>query len=537
VQSQEWTLKRIGLFILSAIFAAQPVLTGSNLNSAEKRTLELTPAVVLVVVTFSFTAEYTINQQAMKKQWSYRETGTGFLYRPDGYLITNGHVVQHANTKDANAQSDLNNLIVKAVLTGLIKDYPALGQFHSVDEIRQAINLQISKSDVDLRVWLANKKDYHGEIKAFSDPIDQGGKDVAILKIDANNLPTLKLGDSNNVRIQEGITVIGYPGIASPLNFNLLGQESVFVPTVTFGHVSALKVDYKGTPVIQADAAITHGNSGGPAFNDAGEAIAIATFGNEGEVAGFNFFVPINTAVEFVHQVGVTPETGLFNHLWTEALDTYDVGKCETSKSKLQNVLNIMPNEPDAVRMMASASACADKEGAVGRFMETGGWLLYSAVGVVILATLALMFLRRKPAVAGGGASVTPAISGGPGGAKRVEVGGPAGIPPSTALDSYGSIQITSGSLSGRRFKVTKSGLLMGRDASKCQVVFNEDTVSSEHAWIVPVDNNVVVIDRGSSNGTYINSVESPRVSKVGLQNGDRVYLGKQGAVVFTYFK
>ena len=77
----------------------------------------------------------------------------------------------------------------------------------------------------------------------------------------------------------------------------------------------------------------------------------------------------------------------------------------------------------------------------------------------------------------------------------------------------------------------------MGRDASKCQVVFNEDTVSSEHAWIVPVDNNVVVIDRGSSNGTYINSVESPRVSKVGLQNGDRVYLGKQGAVVFTYFK
>ena len=530
-------MKRLGLFILSAIFAAQPVLTGSNLNPAEKRTLELTPGVVLVVVTFSFTAEYVIDRQALKKQWSYRETGTGFLYRPDGYLITNGHVVQHANTKDAHAQSDLVNLIVKAVLTSLIKDYPALGQFHSVDEIRQAINLQISKSDVDLRVWLANKKDYHGEIKAFSDPIDQGGKDVAILKIDANNLPTVKLGDSNNVRIQEAITAIGYPGIASPLNFNLLGQESIFVPTATYGHVSALKVDYKGTPVIQADTAITHGNSGGPAFNDAGEAVAIATFGNEGEVAGFNFFVPINTALEFVHQVGVAPETGLFNRLWIEALDTYDVGKCETAKSKLQNVLNIMPNEPDAMRMMSSASACADKEGAVGRFMENGAWLLYSAVGVVILATVALMLLRRKPAAAGG-VAMSPAISGGPGSPKRVEVGGPAEIPPpSTALDAYGSIQVTSGSLSGRRFKITKSGLLVGRDASKCQVVFNEDTVSSEHAWIVPVDNSVVVIDRGSSNGTYINSVESPRVSKVGLHNGDRVFLGKQGAVVLTYFK
>jgi len=95
---------------------------------------------------------------------------------------------------------------------------------------------------------------------------------------------------------------------------------------------------------------------------------------------------------------------------------------------------------------------------------------------------------------------------------------------------------VTAGSLSGKRFKLTKEGLLIGRDAGKCQVVFSEETVSSEHAWIVPVDNGVVVIDRGSSNGTYINSTSSPKVSKIGLQNGDRVYLGKQGAAVITYF-
>ena len=44
-----------------------------------------------------------------------------------------------------------------------------------------------------------------------------------------------------------------------------------------------------------------------------------------------------------------------------------------------------------------------------------------------------------------------------------------------------------------------------------------------------------VVIDKDSTNGTYLNAVESPRVSKVGLHNGDRVYLGKKGAA-FTYF-
>ena len=42
-------------------------------------------------------------------------------------------------------------------------------------------------------------------------------------------------------------------------------------------------------------------------------------------------------------------------------------------------------------------------------------------------------------------------------------------------------------------------------------------------------------LDRGSSNGTYINSVDSPRVSKISLKNGDKIFLGKKGAV-FTYF-
>jgi pSer/pThr/pTyr-binding forkhead associated (FHA) protein len=95
---------------------------------------------------------------------------------------------------------------------------------------------------------------------------------------------------------------------------------------------------------------------------------------------------------------------------------------------------------------------------------------------------------------------------------------------------------VTAGSLSGQKFKITKAGILVGTDPSKCQICVTEDAISHEHAWIVPVDNRVVVIDRGSTNGTYINSVDSPRVSKVGLQNGDRVYLGKKGTVVLTYF-
>ena len=101
---------------------------------------------------------------------------------------------------------------------------------------------------------------------------------------------------------------------------------------------------------------------------------------------------------------------------------------------------------------------------------------------------------------------------------------------------SYGNLQITSGPLAGKLFKIPKEGLRIGRDPEQCTVVLNEDTVSKSHAWIVPVDNRVVVIDGNSSNGTYINSVNSPRVSKAGLRNGDRIYMGKQGSTVLTYF-
>jgi S1-C subfamily serine protease len=522
--------------VLAGLLAFQTA-SAARMNPAEKQTLELTPAVVLVAVTYQVTATFQVKEQPQpqKIELSYTVTGTGFIYRPDGYVITNGHVVAAANTKDPQAQAELARSIRHDVLIERL--VPAFERITKKDfaghedELAQAIGLRMSYSVPELRIYLANRSSFNGEIKAYSDPVTEGGKDVAIVKIDANNLPTVRLGDSEKVHIQEAMRVIGYPGAASPLNLKLIAMDSVFVPTVTNGHVSAVKVNFKGSPVIQSDAAITHGNSGGPAFNETGEVIGIATFGPE--VAGFNFFVPINTAMEFVKSVGAAPESGLFDNLWQEALDTFDAGKFETAKKKLDDVLRIMPNEPDATRLFAAAELGAAQEGALGRMMENSGWMISGMAGLLVVLAVALVVMRHRqtvPAPAMAGA----AVAGSGGGAKVVFQPQPA--LPQAADQSYGSIQVTGGSLSGRRFPLTKAGLLLGRDSAKCQVVFTEDVVSGEHAWIVPLDNGVAVIDRGSSNGTFINSVDSPRVSKVGLQNGDRVYLGKKGSVVVTYF-
>jgi pSer/pThr/pTyr-binding forkhead associated (FHA) protein len=109
-------------------------------------------------------------------------------------------------------------------------------------------------------------------------------------------------------------------------------------------------------------------------------------------------------------------------------------------------------------------------------------------------------------------------------------------IPPKVQPTNFGSIHVTSGALTGSRFPIPKAGLKIGRDSAKNDIVVPDDTVSKEHAWIVPLDNEIVVIDRGSSNGTFLNSIDTPGVNKAALKSGDRIFIGKKGAAVFTYF-
>lgn len=248
---------------------------------------------------------------------AYR-VGSGFVVDPSGYIITNAHVV---DTSYVAIVADLWDEYAREMSVGIAQRNPELTQ----DQITRASNVYLdyfSKngtwSDTTYNVVVFNpaktdavgdiqklfKNGWSAEIKKIGQPYPQIGKDVAVIKIESGKpLIPVTLGDSSSIVAGSGVFVIGYPTVAD------LSDKSFLVPTVTSGIVSALKPsdlgDYK---VIQIDAGIAGGNSGGPVLNNKGHVVGIATFGAT-ENDGYNWALPVELVKEYLKELNVTAKT------------------------------------------------------------------------------------------------------------------------------------------------------------------------------------------------------------------------------------
>lgn len=156
----------------------------------------------------------------------------------------------------------------------------------------------ISETD-KITVTLPDAREFKGEVKGQ----DQRS-DLAIIKINAKNLPVAALGDSDTLKIGQWVVAIG-----NPFGFALQNPE----PTVTAGVISALRRslgravsqerDY--SDLIQTDAAINPGNSGGPLVNLKGEVVGInvAIFSTSGGYQGVGFAIPVNNAKRIIDRL------------------------------------------------------------------------------------------------------------------------------------------------------------------------------------------------------------------------------------------
>jgi hypothetical protein len=212
------------------------------------------------------------------------------------------------------------------------------------------------------------KVNYPAVIKAYSGPIDpdllpKGGKkpdppmlDAAIIKVEATGLPTVRLAPSAAQRVMLGqqLVIVGYPGVVVWHDF--LSKKTRAEATVTFGRVSAFRLDVNERWIMQTDAPISWGNSGGPAFSTRGEVIGLATFTSTSldgsqAIQGFNFLIPIDSIHAMAKQIGVVPSTDSpFTRAWDQAIDAFIDTRLPEALAQAEAADRLMPGLIDVRR-------------------------------------------------------------------------------------------------------------------------------------------------------------------------------------------
>jgi len=245
------------------------------------------PAVVMIGVQVGATATVhcgagvPVSVRARPAGW----LGSGSIIHPDGFIVTNGHVVQPFYEMDDAALT--RELGEKAVVEGCAASLQGLTADDRTRQVRALAAAPANRSGISLEkslyVSLSNGKTYPAAVKSYSPPAyvrlgeKEYGRDVAILKIEAKDLPVVRLArHGTNLNLSQTVFVTGYPGVVAA--HELLSRASRFEPSVTVGRVSGFKEDVGGQRVIQTDAAIIQGNSGGPVFDDRGEVVGAANF-------------------------------------------------------------------------------------------------------------------------------------------------------------------------------------------------------------------------------------------------------------------
>ena len=197
------------------------------------------------------TVEYNVNSMFFRQSSTAKATGSGVIISEDGYILTNNHIVNSAATSS----------------------------FYQLSEA--------TKVTVNL---YGDKTEYEAKIIGMDSETD-----LAVIKIDKTGLPAAKLGNSDSLKVGEFAMAVGSP----------LGMSH----SITCGVISALNRevtddDGKTFILIQTDAAINSGNSGGALVNSKGEVIGINSMKLSGTgIEGIGFAIPINSTKEIYSQL------------------------------------------------------------------------------------------------------------------------------------------------------------------------------------------------------------------------------------------
>jgi serine protease Do len=450
--------------------------------------------------------------------------GSGFIVHPDGLILTNGHVVAPTRDRDA-LRRDLER---NGAIAALAKHLP-VDQFRTLQRhpaIDRYVEMVIRSGEISGDIRIVNYADLsNGEklpfrIERYSPALNEGGSDLALLRIEHKNLPTLTLGDSEQVHVGDSIWTFGYPLNASSTDPGIgrwLSPDSDLEPTMSRGSITAIKRNVLNVPVLQSDVAILAGNSGGPAVNLAGEVIGVSSWGHR-SAESIRFLVPVTVAKSFLAEAGVQPNAeSEFSKRYRAALDAASNGNWSTASAELERASKLFPGSPDVITFTRDIER-ALKSMPLWRKYPVATASLIIAVIVVLLAIALPRTRRRRVPKELLKATTETIIS-------------PSSVPPGRPL-MLGKFTILNGTRAGERLGLGGSGIRIGRESTICEIVLENPKVSRLHAEVVSIDGKVLLIDRNSSNGTYVND---QKIDKRFLKDGDIIYFGGRNAVAVAF--
>jgi S1-C subfamily serine protease len=393
--------------LIGVLILVDPGATLGQELSLQEMLLRVKPAVVIVVAEVG--AHIAMPCGGADKTISpapYRESGTGFFVSPRGWVITNAHVVYVAQEPPRRWMTA--HLVEKAFRAECL---PALlakrglqpGARPDVEEALAREAIATTPADrVTLEpsasIVLQNGVRLLAKITKYSPPAAgeaMSGRDLALLRVEAADMPTVVLGDSSRLKIGDKLSVIGFPGVV--MTHELLKMSAKVQASATHGAVSGFKQDRANQPVIQTDATAEAGTSGGPAVDTAGEVVGVMTAvtrGEGGTVQGFNFVIPVAAVKEFLSGTTVAlDEASRFNAAWQAGLSAFFDGRHSRAAPLFVEANRLVPGLPD-VQRISSENAVRAKAQPLLPWAQVGG--AFVVVSLVGYATLFAARWRRN---------------------------------------------------------------------------------------------------------------------------------------------
>lgn len=368
----------------------------SPLNNYEQISSRYSPAVVKIYNAYCM--DISIDDLLVDKGTCNGSTGTGFFIDGSGTIATNGHVIS----------SDLLDIIISDSVTKLTSGDASFFQllakiagvsdadFKGNETDQQIANIVVDKmytidpkrlhasnnvtnlivglneKQPDIKELVAdtkNLKEYpvQGSIKrarviAKDFRVIDGitsfkASDVALIKIEGSNYPVTKLGSIANVSQGSSLMILGYPGEASN---NGLVDSTVSKPTLTAGNISSIKtVSGSSKKLIETDATIGHGNSGGPVFDQYGNVIGIATYTIDGSGSGdgiYNYIRDIQDLKDLASKNSISLNgTSQSQAAWDKGIDQFYNAHYSEAVKNFAIVRRLYPENPRVNELIATS--------------------------------------------------------------------------------------------------------------------------------------------------------------------------------------